>query len=503
MLPQLRRRYWIPVLLAALAMGAFLLALALNGVAAGFPLDDGWIHQTYARNLALRGEFAFVPGKPSAGSTSPLWTLLLTPGAWLGLAPFIWTWALGAMTLIITALAGAALARELFPEKEITPLLVAAVLATEWHIVWGAASGMETSLFAAGVLALLTMSVRWGDQPPDAKGAFWGGLGVGVLMLVRPEGILLGGILGLAVVFHYWPVWQHFRPILTRGLWAILGLGCVLLPYLLLNLHLSGTLFPNTFYAKQEEYRIIYSQPFWQRLFNVILPLLAGPLALLLPAIPWALPDLREKPHIGLPLLWAVGTWILYAWRLPVSYQHGRYLIPIVPPLLTLGVGGVRRLWRRSPRGPGWILTRAWAIAILVVTLVFLGRGAEAFATDVAIINGEMVDVAQWVNIHTPRDAQIAAHDIGALGYFTQRELLDLAGLISPEVTPFIRDEAQLLAWMEAQEADYLVTFPSWYPDIVADPRLEKIYQTDTAITRQLGKDNMAVYRCQWTAKRD
>ena len=54
-----RRRYWIPVLLAALAMGAFLLALALNGIAAGFPLDDGWIHQTYARNLALRGEFAF------------------------------------------------------------------------------------------------------------------------------------------------------------------------------------------------------------------------------------------------------------------------------------------------------------------------------------------------------------------------------------------------------------------------------------------------------------
>ena len=44
---------------------------------------------------------------------------------------------------------------------------------------------------------------------------------------------------------------------------------------------------------------------------------------------------------------------------------------------------------------------------------------------------------------NTPPDALIAAHDIGAVGYFGQRRLLDLAGLVSPEVIPFIRDEAQ------------------------------------------------------------
>ena len=55
----------------------FLLALLLVTIyvlAAGgsFPLDDSWIHQTYGRNLALNGEWAFLPGKPSAASTSPL-----------------------------------------------------------------------------------------------------------------------------------------------------------------------------------------------------------------------------------------------------------------------------------------------------------------------------------------------------------------------------------------------------------------------------------------------
>jgi predicted membrane-bound mannosyltransferase len=69
----------------------------------GFPLDDSWIHQTYARNLALRGEWAFRPGIPSAGSTSPLWSTLLALGFLLRLSPYIWTYLLGAATLFALA----------------------------------------------------------------------------------------------------------------------------------------------------------------------------------------------------------------------------------------------------------------------------------------------------------------------------------------------------------------------------------------------------------------
>src|ERR1700677_239652 len=43
----------------------------------GFPLDDSWIHQTVARNLADTGVLGFRPGRLSAGSTSLLWTILL------------------------------------------------------------------------------------------------------------------------------------------------------------------------------------------------------------------------------------------------------------------------------------------------------------------------------------------------------------------------------------------------------------------------------------------
>ena len=69
----------------------------------GFPLDDLWIHQTYARNLAQHGEWAFRPGIPSAGSTAPLWSALLALGFLLRLSPYIWTYLLGMVTLFALA----------------------------------------------------------------------------------------------------------------------------------------------------------------------------------------------------------------------------------------------------------------------------------------------------------------------------------------------------------------------------------------------------------------
>ena len=122
--------------------------------------------------------------------------------------------------------------------------------------------------------------------------------------------------------------------------------------------------------------------------------------------------------------------------------------------------------------------------------MIYIPIGAAAFATDVAIINGEMVVVAQWLDRNTPPDALIAAHDIGAIGYFTRRPILDLAGLISPEVIPFIRDEAKLGEWMKAKGAQYLVTFPKWYPQLSASPDLSELFRGNSAFS----PEHMTVY---------
>lgn len=103
-----------------------------------------------------------------------------------------------------------------------------------------------------------------------------------------------------------------------------------------------------------------------------------------------------------------------------------------------------------------------------------------------------MVRAARWVEQETPSDAVIGAHDIGGLGYFGNREILDLAGLVSPDVIPFIRDEAKLAAYLNESEADYLVTFPSWYPELTQGRT--PIFQSGGEYSALFGMDRMTVY---------
>ena len=75
---------------AFLPLGLFtIVERAVAGVS-GFPLDDSWIHLHFARNLAEGLGFAYNPGRPIAGSTAPLWTLLLAAGALMAGPPSSW-----------------------------------------------------------------------------------------------------------------------------------------------------------------------------------------------------------------------------------------------------------------------------------------------------------------------------------------------------------------------------------------------------------------------------
>ncbi len=493
-------------ILAAAVIGAAG-ALAYVGYAAaqgyaGFPLDDGWIHQTYARNLVETRAWAYVPGEVSAGSTSPLWTLILALGYALG-APFrVWTAVVGGLSVAAVAVAAGWVARRLFQDWD-AGWVAALACALEWHLLWAGASGMETALFAALALAVLGGAMALAREGrPDGRPWAWLGWGLvgGAAFLTRPEGLLpvaLGGACLLAVRRGDWTQGRRGAA-LQRYTLAAAGFLALAVPYLMFNWKASGAVLPNTFYAKQAEYReIVESVPWLVRAARVAGVQFVGGSALLVPGMVAAWREIgRRRDWVGfLPLAWWAATVALYATRLPVTYQHGRYEMPVIPVLLVYGAPGTLALVSAAKGRAGRILSRALALAACAVLLAFVVVGARAYLADVRIIDTEMVDVARWLDANTPQDAVIAVHDIGAVGYFTRRRLVDLAGLVSPEVVPFIRDEGRLYEYIRARGASYLVTFPSWYPQMTARPDVVMVYQTRAPWAVLAGGDNMAVYR--------
>lgn len=489
------------LLVALVALLAALLYLGGSALSQGpgFPLDDGWIHQTYARNLAQSGQWAYVPGEPSAGSTAPLWTLLLAAG-YLAHIPYLWwTYLLGIVTLIWLGWAGSALFRALWPERAAQAWLAGLLLVLSWPLLWAAVSGMETALFLALALTLLALYAQ-----PDRSRLALGLLG-GLLVLVRPEGVILLLLLLLGLVS---------RGEGRRVPLFLLALVLPLLPYFILNFSLNGQLWPNTFYAKQAEYAALQARSLPARFLQLLFFSLggaevgwrgmSGPRLLLLPGLLLAgwqalRADLAARRlFYTLPLLWAGGHVLAYAWRLPVTYQHGRYLWAALPVWILFGLAGSLLLLgrlRRAGGRPGQILSQVATISFFLLVLLFLGLGAGAYAADVAFIEGEMVTVAHWLRDNTPPAAVIATHDIGAIGYFSGRSLLDLAGLISPEVLPLLDDEEELARYILESDAQYLVTAPGWpYPALAGRQDTTLLFDTGYPQTRAQGMNNMAVY---------
>jgi hypothetical protein len=142
------------------------------------------------------------------------------------------------------------------------------------------------------------------------------------------------------------------------------------------------------------------------------------------------------------------------------------------------------------------VVSRVWILTVAAITIIYWVRGARAYAQDVAIIETEMVAAAHWISTQTPPESLVAAHDIGALGYFGEREILDLAGLVSPEVIPILRDESALTDLLDRRHADYLMTFPGWYPALTL--RAAPVYTTGGQFAPAAGHENMVVYR--WRA---
>jgi hypothetical protein len=480
------RRIVIASILAVFLSVGMYLWMSWQTLGLGFPLDDAWIHQTYARNLVQGGEWAFLPGQPSVGSTSPLWTALMAIGHSLELDPRLWSYAVGAVCLVFTAMLGSRWLIRRMDSDGSWSWVVAALLAFEWHLAWAAVSGME--ILALGLMVILVLYMLESDS--------WSSLAVGSVIglgvWLRPEALLLALAAIWVILFK-----DHFRiaGFLKRAAGLALGMGILIVPYLLFNRAISGEWWPTTFYAKQAEYAVMRETSLLIRVAQQFSIPFVGMLILLLPGIVLgAVNGIRRRTWTKLaPLVWVCGHLGAYAWRLPKVYQHGRYAMPVVPVLLVLGMEGMLDwIELRADQPVRRLLSRAWLLSVLAATAGFWYLGAQSYGQDVAIIESEMVACSRWISENTEADAIVAAHDIGALGYFGDREVLDLAGLVDADVIPIIRDETALAEWLDARHADYLMTFPGWYPQLTSDA--EQIFTTDAPFGPAAGSENMAVY---------
>ncbi len=432
--------WWIAVAILAAAAVRFAIGPVI--------VDDAYITFRYARAIALSGAFEYNPGERVLGTTTPLFTMLMTVSFWRGWPP---EWTAVAISCLADGLTIATLAALLLSwGQRIAVALTIAMLAMWPVMITYAVSGLETSLYTFLVYGCFFAASRG-----RAAGS---GVLLGLALLCRPDAALCA--LVLLVYFARTP---------RKLVFVAAAAAAVTLPWAVFAAWYFGSVVPQSIVAKAA----IEQEP-WTGV-RVLLAFFGGsPKYLALSAaaaagaaILWT----RAHASARLVLSWAVVYTAVFTATNAFS-QFPWYFVPLFPIYFAAAATCGGALIERGR----WTVT-ALAGPALMTALLILGawhlRGHESFLRGLAAGREQLyARAASRIGAEATPTTVIAATEIGTIGYFYPGPVLDLMGLVSPEAVGH-----PMLDAMIAGNAEWLVTYDTHFDrDVAASARFTEAY---------------------------
>ncbi len=434
----------------------------------GLAADDAWIHQVFARNIARGYDLSFNPGELSTGSSSPLWTYSLSLGYIIGIDPVVFSLVFSGLLMILCLCFFYKLAQLLLNDRNIA-ILAVLLLAIQFMFVWDVLSGMEIILFTVLMLGALWLA-RYDDSRWWICVVF-----LGLAQLTRVEGIfVIFAILG-------WKTLSDWRRNIYRVLGGSVLIALIVLPMALKYLSISGTILPQTFFAKTGQ----TSWFFIKRAFIASVRFLTFPsilpLLLVLPIIIYHYIRKRLNLKYFMPLIAIITcTWLAYIMILRYEVAYFRYIHHLIPLIILLVLYGIIEISRRVKR---------FIIGFLMVTIITGSvMSSHLYSHNTQDVYAA-VKMAEWTNKEIQSTSKIAANDVGALGYFSGHYIVDLMGLIN---SPGLTHKYNTVDDLIEADINYLVIFPEWYPKLVNDSRVNEIHRV--ALTGKNASKNDLAY---------
>jgi arabinofuranosyltransferase len=419
--------------------GILLLAIVHTLLFLGYLTDDTFIHMQFAKNLLAGRGFSFNAGEPTYGATSPLWVLLialtglavpgssatpLDPAAIPSLAAIAKTW--GLLSLLGAILLLYRLGRRLGWSPRQSLLAPFFLAANAWVARW-TGSGMETPLAILLVVASLDALAR---TVLENRSAWPLGILLGLAFLARPECALLAFLAAVAV---------GANATTRKRLVGLFG-GALLVagPWLLTAWSWFHRILPNTSAAKAGAFGDLeLATSALRTSLRILLATDALPIGLAIVGLALAGPEALRKQSPERRAFWiAVSAWplaLLFGFAMGGVQVVSRYLLPVLPSLALLGAASMAwgGAYLRAPlRSAGWT---ALVVLYLAQSAVLTIRYNVPHAIrHTAGLRSSLVAFGMWARHETPPGTLFALPDIGAFGYYADRPVLDLFGLVTP-----------------------------------------------------------------------
>jgi hypothetical protein len=383
----------------------------------GFMADDAFITFRYAYNLAHSDGLVYNPGEHVLGTTTPLFAFLLGLPSAIGLdipraALVFGLFSSGMIAVLLYRLA--------LILRFIHWALVPAVIYAVWpRSIVAESCGMEAPLFALFVLAAVYYYTR--RLPIYA-------LAMGTLAsLTRPEGLAMLGLLVVIYLHQYRERWVQIliTPLFLLGPWIVFA-----------TLYF-GSPIPNSISGKLALYSRWGTMSIWDTLvfymswhnpvgWGVTLLSMTGGLWL------W-----RKQNWGGVAAIWLVGMIGFYIFSGARVFFW--YAAPLYPIMLLFAAAALPMVAGRVSKLENVGRKYAPVILILIGLLSIPGivSAAKYYKSFQQSMDNCHREVASFLSTHVGDDDLVAAEDIGYMGFYSRKRILDRDGLVSPEAAPY------------------------------------------------------------------
>ncbi len=466
----------------------------------GFALDDSWIHIQFAHTIFEGIPWEYSPGYPSTGSTSPLWSVILASIFFFTSDQFGIVWGTyiisSAFFVGCTYFAGRIVTNYLeHPGWGFLTMIAFVIIPRN---AWLMLSGMETPLF----VFILLLSI-WILDKEEMKYDLLIGVIAGFAYLSRPEGI----VVALCIPIRFIMITMRGKSDLKRlGLFILSGVFAVIIvaPWVVYCLTTTGFPLPDTFYAKVHtpiEFEIECWDFHW---ITFVTQMPHIPVAVFLGVI------LIVK---GKPFAWLLPVALTILYRLFTPYaaliNNARYLVPIFDLFIVVAIASsvilfklilIKILEMKDSLSLNLLGIFLFALIIINPMLPHYVWQTTNYGKAVGNINDMQVHLGYWLDANTPPDAVFATHDAGALRFFSGRTMIDLAGLVSPDINHGNMTNYEIMQYLYDSGCNYIVFFDELFVvwAHIIPLAYSKIYSVFLADNVVCGRDTMSVYQIFW-----
>jgi hypothetical protein len=471
---------WAFAFLIALLQASFIITRF-----SGWGYDDAFITFRYAENIYQGVGFVYNPGEKVLSTTTPFFTLLLVLLRYLSpnlpqLAVLVGTISLPLGGLFLWDLAyqwkrpiTAWFSLLIYP---IFPLLLNTL-------------GSEMPLFLALCLAAVAFYSRSRFTIAAVCLAF--------ATLTRPE----GGLVVILLIMHY--ALMHRKPPPWR---AILTFVFLCAPWILFSTLYFGSPIPATLAAKQAQGAMSISQRFapgfltildwgyltrWQYWVLTFLVFFAF--------LSWKI----HNKIWCLIALWGVFHFLTYS-LLGVS-RYFWYYAPLVPSFIITAGHGAQIIF-------DWLKLRLQRQRSLItglsgIVLFSLMLSVSLHSVNLSKHPDNRIEiykaVGEWIKTNTKDDAIVGTLEVGMIGYYSERMMIDFSGLIQPSIAQVIKQSStyeDAARWgIQHYEPEYLIISENDFPSLMN--AMIKPYCEQQFIFRGTTfnyTSDLSLYHCDW-----